>query len=209
LQFRMFLYRDAQMYRIGANMAQIPVNCPFMAKHVHPFERDGKMRVNNNGGVEPHYFPNSASNPPPARPNPSLLSTPHPVAAHPNMSSSQMLTAFRGSVNRHESGDLGPDSEYEQATLFYQNTLDSQGRANLAANIAQGLSAVTRADIKIRSLVMCYKVAPDLAKNICDLLANLGVKDVEWGIVERNAKHFNGKLLVDRKNGYAPLPLVT
>ncbi|KAM0339439.1 hypothetical protein ACHAPQ_001699 [Fusarium lateritium] len=32
LQFRMFFYRDAQSHRIGVNLHQIPVNCPFMAK---------------------------------------------------------------------------------------------------------------------------------------------------------------------------------
>jgi catalase len=34
LQFRMFFYRDAQYHRIGVNLHQVPVNCPFMAKQV-------------------------------------------------------------------------------------------------------------------------------------------------------------------------------
>ena len=34
LQWRMFFYRDAQYHRLGsANIHQIPVNCPFMAKY--------------------------------------------------------------------------------------------------------------------------------------------------------------------------------
>ena len=31
LQFRTFFYREAQYHRIGVNLIQIPVNCPFMA----------------------------------------------------------------------------------------------------------------------------------------------------------------------------------
>ena len=45
LQFRMFFYRDAQYHRIGVNLHQVPVNCPFMAgyvyKHVHQLNRGG------------------------------------------------------------------------------------------------------------------------------------------------------------------------
>ena len=31
LQFRMFFYRDAQYHRVGVNLHQVPVNCPFMS----------------------------------------------------------------------------------------------------------------------------------------------------------------------------------
>jgi catalase len=49
LQFRCFFYRDAQMYRLGVNMNQIPVNCPFRAKTCHPHSRDGLMRLSGLG----------------------------------------------------------------------------------------------------------------------------------------------------------------
>ena len=39
-------YRDAQYTRLGsANIHQIPVNCPFMAKFVSPDNFMGTMRV--------------------------------------------------------------------------------------------------------------------------------------------------------------------
>jgi catalase len=39
-------YRDAQYYRMGsANLQQVPVNCPFMAKVVSPDNFNGNMRV--------------------------------------------------------------------------------------------------------------------------------------------------------------------
>lgn len=57
LQNRLINYDDAQRYRIGTNMHQIPVNkarCPVFSNH-----RDGAGRVDGNYGSVPHYEPNS------------------------------------------------------------------------------------------------------------------------------------------------------
>ncbi|HEU0277111.1 MAG TPA: catalase [Rhodanobacteraceae bacterium] len=57
LQARLFSYGDAQRYRLGVNLHQIPVNrarCP-----VHAFHRDGQGRVDGNYGSTPGYEPNS------------------------------------------------------------------------------------------------------------------------------------------------------
>lgn len=57
LQGRLFSYGDAQRYRLGVNMEQIPVNkprCPF-----HAYHRDGAMRVDGNYGATKGYEPNS------------------------------------------------------------------------------------------------------------------------------------------------------
>jgi catalase len=57
LQGRILSYPDAQRYRLGANYEQIPVNrCPYL---VNNYERDGQMRVDDNGGSHANYFPNS------------------------------------------------------------------------------------------------------------------------------------------------------
>ena len=57
LQGRLLSYPDAQRYRLGANYEQIPVNrCPFATNN---YQRDGRMRVDGNGGSKPNYFPNS------------------------------------------------------------------------------------------------------------------------------------------------------
>ena len=57
LQGRLLSYPDAHRYRLGANYEQIPVNrCPYATNN---YERDGKMRVDGNGGSNPNYFPNS------------------------------------------------------------------------------------------------------------------------------------------------------
>lgn len=40
LQWRAFFYRDAQYWRLqSANIHQIPVNCPFMARYVFSFRQ--------------------------------------------------------------------------------------------------------------------------------------------------------------------------
>ncbi len=57
LQARLFNYADAQRYRLGVNLHQIPVNaarCP-----VHSNHRDGQGRMDGNYGGLPHYEPNS------------------------------------------------------------------------------------------------------------------------------------------------------
>src|ERR1700743_1941540 len=57
LQGRIFSYGDAQLYRLGVNSHQIPVNapkCPF-----HSYHRDGAMRVDGNYGRATSYEPNS------------------------------------------------------------------------------------------------------------------------------------------------------
>jgi catalase len=59
LQFRCFFYRDTQYYRLGVNLHQIPVNCPFAGKVNHPQSRDGLMRTDYNGEGEPTIYPNS------------------------------------------------------------------------------------------------------------------------------------------------------
>ncbi|XP_037047313.1 catalase-like [Bradysia coprophila] len=57
LHARMFSYPDAQVYRLGVNFPQIPVNsCPFQ---VNTYQRDGHMNVGGNGAGAPNYFPNS------------------------------------------------------------------------------------------------------------------------------------------------------
>ena len=57
LQGRLFSYGDAQRYRLGVNLMEIPVNkprCPY-----HAFHRDGRMRTDGNYGSAKSYEPNS------------------------------------------------------------------------------------------------------------------------------------------------------
>jgi catalase len=58
LQGRLFAYHDAQVYRLGVNHQQLPVNRPRCP--VHHQQRDGAMAFDN-GGAAPHYQPVQAN----------------------------------------------------------------------------------------------------------------------------------------------------
>lgn len=60
LQGRLFSYKDAQRYRLGANFEDLPVNKPVVP--VHNYERDGFMKADNQGD-EVNYEPNSRRGP--------------------------------------------------------------------------------------------------------------------------------------------------
>ena len=59
LQGRLFAYHDAQLYRVGANHQQLPVNRPRCP--VRHQQRDGAMAMGDNGGAAPNYEPVVAS----------------------------------------------------------------------------------------------------------------------------------------------------
>ena len=62
LQARIFAYADAHRYRLGVNFERLPINSPHAAK-VDNYQRDGKMRFDDNSGASPNYEPNSFGGP--------------------------------------------------------------------------------------------------------------------------------------------------
>ncbi len=63
LQARIFAYADAHRYRLGANFERLPINAPHATKVVNTYQRDGRMRFDDNGGPGPNYEPNSFGGP--------------------------------------------------------------------------------------------------------------------------------------------------
>lgn len=61
LQGRLFAYGDAHRYRLGVNFESIPVNRPLTK--VQNYNRDGFMRIDDNGGGAVNYEPNSFNGP--------------------------------------------------------------------------------------------------------------------------------------------------
>ncbi|XP_038222678.1 catalase-like [Zerene cesonia] len=57
---RSFAYRDAHLYRLGANFNKIRVNCPFYA---HTYNRDGHAPVGDNERDLPNYYENTFNGP--------------------------------------------------------------------------------------------------------------------------------------------------
>ncbi|KAG7287488.1 hypothetical protein NEMBOFW57_007000 [Staphylotrichum longicolle] len=113
LQFRMFFYRDAQYHRIGVNLHQVPVNCPFMAKSYASLNFDGPMRTDANHAGNKQYAPNSFSH----KFRPDAAETPYVV--HDSVVS-------RKSHFWHE----GQKNDYDQAAQLWARVMTPQQREN-------------------------------------------------------------------------------
>jgi catalase len=120
LQARLFAYHDAQLYRVGTNHQQLPVNaprCPF-----HNQQRDGAMAINN-GGSEQNYHTVEAGGT-----NPS------------GMGHGEPGLALHGDAGRYDG--RGKEDDFTQAGNLFR-LLPAQEKQNLCNNIAGPLSQVS------------------------------------------------------------------
>ena len=168
LQFRMFFYRDAQYHRIGVNLHQVPVNCPFMANSYSSLNFDGPLRSDANTGMNPHYTPNSFTH-----------KFRNDVAEAPYQLSDSVVS--RQSHFWHE----GKDSEYDQVRDLYNKVMDPKARDHLHSNTAVALQLVDYKIIKVNYLAQQHRIAPSYAKAIYDLLPS---PDFEFSEVEAKSK---------------------
>lgn len=124
LQGRILSYPDAHRHRLGGNYEQIPVNrCPYA---VNNYERDGHMRVDDNGGSNPNYYPNSFDN-----------IKPDAAYRQPDW----LLDSFvAGWFDRNAEGE---NDHYTQPGNFYRKVLDAEDKKNLVATIAGAMSGIS------------------------------------------------------------------
>ena len=133
LQFRMFFYRDAQYHRVGVNLHQVPVNCPFMAGQYQSLNFDGALRSDANHAGNQPYVPNSFKHA--FRPD---------AAEAPYQVSDNIVS--RKSHYAHE----GKKSEYTQATELYKRVMNDTAREHLHQNTAKMMSRVRFPIIQVR-----------------------------------------------------------
>ncbi|KAK5257106.1 hypothetical protein LTR16_001611, partial [Cryomyces antarcticus] len=152
LQFRMFFYRDAQYHRIGVNLHQIPVNCPFMAQSYSSLNFDGPMRVDANHAGNKQYAPNSFAH----KFRPDAAEAPYTVSDN---------IVSRKSHYYHE----GKVSEYDQPRELYRRVMSESQRANLHHNTAKMLSHVNYPIIQKKYLAQIYNIAPEYSRGVYDL----------------------------------------
>ncbi|KAK4899905.1 hypothetical protein LTR27_002666 [Elasticomyces elasticus] len=145
LQFRMFFYRDAQYHRIGVNLHQVPVNCPFMSGSLSSLNFDGNMRVDGNHSGNKQYAPNSFGG---NKFRPDVAEAPYKVSDN---------VVSRKSHYYHE----GKLSEYDQPRELYKNVMTEQARKNLHHNTAKMLSHVNYKIIQVQYLSQIYNIAPE------------------------------------------------
>jgi catalase len=154
LQARMFSYTDTHLHRLGVNYLNIPVNKPRNTVKVASYNRDGMMRVDDNGKGTPNYWPNSFSGP---TPDPTL-------SAHHAASYAQAGKVYHAvgdvSVARYETGN---DDNFSQAKVFFNKVLDPDHQQRLAFNLAQHLK-LTQEFIQLRALSIFREVDEKLAE---------------------------------------------
>ena len=134
LQGRLFVYGDAQRYRLGVNYNQIPVNRPKV--EVHDYHRDGFMRTDGNYGGAPAYSPNSQGE-----------WAAQPEVMEPPLDLSGAMYAY----NPQED----PTDNCFRAGGDLWRVMTEEKRALLIENTARHIEPVTE-NIKYRHAVHCY-----------------------------------------------------
>ncbi len=123
LQGRILSYPDAHRYRLGANYEQLPVNrCPFAVSN---FQRDGKMRLDGNGGAAPNYFPNSFDT---IVPDESYAGLPLELDSN-----------VGGWYDRNAEGE---NDHYSQPGNFFRKVLTDKGKKDLIHNMTASMSLI-------------------------------------------------------------------
>ena len=211
LQFRMFFYRDAQYHRIGVNLHQVPVNCPFMAKSYSTLNFDGTMRVDANHAGNKQYTPNSFAH----KFRPDVAEAPYQVSDN---------VVSRKSHYWHE----GKKNDYAQATELWSRVMTEEQRKNTIKNTGNMLKFVSTPVIQVNNLSLncfhysqtltpnqkkylaqVYNIAPDYAQGIYDFLPKKDfafseveelAQDAHLWYKEKKFRPSNGEKLV----GYAP-----
>ncbi|MFI8437774.1 catalase [Streptomyces sp. NPDC079020] len=146
LQGRLFAYADAHRYRLGVNHTQLPVNAP-KAAPADNYGRDGLMATRNGSRHDRNYEPNSYDGP--AQTGAALAA---PFAVH-------------GWTGTHEAPAHTEDDDFFQAgELFRLMSEDEKGR--LVANIAGGLSQVTRDDVIEKNLAHFHAADADYGRRV-------------------------------------------
>jgi catalase len=141
LQGRLFSYHDTHLHRLGANYHQIPVNQPRGLKS-HTNERDSYMVSDSPSGPVPNYWPNSLGGP-----GPKPLKYPEiPVT---------------GTAARHDV-EVGP-IDYEQPRALFNKVMTQPEKDRFLDNVADAMTGVIER-IRLRSLVMFWKMEPEAAK---------------------------------------------
>ena len=147
LQFRIFAYADAHRYRLGSpNYTSLPVNRPRVP--VHSYNRDGTMRVGDNGGGSVVYEPNSYGGP---VEDPAFKEPPLPVS---------------GAADRYNHR-LGNDDYTQPGNLF--RLMSAGQKRQLFDNIAAAMQGVPE-HIQLRQIAHFAKADPAYGTGVAERL---------------------------------------
>ena len=147
LQGRLFGYHDAQLYRVGTNHQQLPVNQPRCPLHTH--QRDGAMTVQNPGGARNYQTLQAAG------------------SAPGGFGHGDPGWAIEGGAGRFD--PRGGDDDVTQAGNLYRLLAPAE-RRDLVENIAASLAAVP-ADIVAAQLAHFDRADPAYGGGVRTALA--------------------------------------
>ena len=156
LQARIISYHDAHLYRLGPNYQLLPVNAPKACKASN-YQRDGYMRLDDNGKGGPNYWPNSMGGP------------------EPDASFAEPPIELEGVAARHPQ-EL-TDDDFFQAGELYRRVMTDTDREHLVGNIVAHLGGAMKR-IQLREAAIFFKADPDYGRNVAKGLG-LDVKEVE------------------------------
>lgn len=132
LQGRVFSYSDTQLYRVGTNVFQLPINAPKSA--VNNNNQDGELNPGARTGMV-NYEPSRLS---PKPQDAALRSSPLPL------------------TGTTQQAGIGKTLNFRQAGDFYRS-LSKQAQVNLVANLAGDLGKVKNDDTLYTMLSHFYK----------------------------------------------------
>ena len=148
LQGRLFVYGDAQRYRLGVNHNLIPVNQAKCA--VNDYHRDGLMRVDGNYGGAPAYTPNSDE-----------IWAAQPEVMEPPLE-------LDGAMYHYDPKQDPTDDNFRAGGNLYR-LLAEDKKQLLIANTAANIAPVTD-NIKYRHAVHCYLADEDYGNRITEAM---------------------------------------
>ena len=148
LQGRLFAYADAHRYRLGANFAQIPVNCPYMAREAANHQRDGAMY---DGAAEdaPNYEPNSFDN------------------VHEAPEHNPTPLAVSGSTGA-QARDYAQDDFSQAGDLYRLMSPEEQDR--LISNLAGSFDGVENEGIKARAVCNFFRADREYGTRLAEAI---------------------------------------
>lgn len=135
LQGRLFSYHDTHRHRLGPNYHLLPVNAP-KACPMSSYQRDGAMRLDDNSGGGPNYWPNTFGGP-----------SPDPSVAPPAVDVSGMAAR-----HAYELGDV----DFVQAGDLYRRVMTDEDREHLVGNIVAHLGGAQER-LQLRQTALFYK----------------------------------------------------
>jgi catalase len=156
LQARLFSYHDTHIHRLGPNYHLLPVNAPKNAPETS-YQRDGFMRLDENGGEGPNYWPNSFGGP---EPDPTTGEPPFEVSG----------TAARTAYPH-------PNDDFQQAGVLYSKVMTDEDRTHLVGNIVDHLKGAQKR-IQLRQAAIFYKADPEYGTRVAEGVG-LDVNEVE------------------------------